>query len=61
MAKNDCGRKTVDACQAALNESARLLKHNGEMLDELNRKMDAILEHLGVAYERAGVGCVKEE
>lgn len=50
MAKNDCGRQTVDACQSALNESARLLKHNGEMLAELNRKLDAIMEHLGVPH-----------
>ena len=61
MAKNDCGRKTVDACQAALNESARLLKHNGEMLDELNRKLDAIMEHLGVAYKKPPMGFTKDE
>ncbi len=51
---------TPDACQAALNETARLLKKNHEMLVELNEKMDRLMKHLGVPYEKPPTGFLKD-
>ena len=49
-----------DSYQAALNETARLLKKNHEMLVELNEKMDRLMKHLGVPYEKPPTGFLKD-
>ena len=49
-----------DSYQAALNETARLLKKNLEMLVELNEKMDRLMKHLGVPYEKPPTSLVKD-
>ncbi len=60
MAKNDCERKTVDACQAALNESAQLLRANRLMLLECNAMLKAIIKHMEVPY-KPPMGFMKDE
>lgn len=49
----------TDTCQAALDDTTRILNEMREMLLENNRMLDAIIKHLGVPY-RPRADVVKE-
>ena len=51
--------EAADACQVALDETSQVLAKSHEMLLEVNRKLDALMEHLEVPYKSA-TGFIKD-
>ena len=52
--------EAANTCQATLDETSRLLAEIKMMLLEINRKLDALMEHLGVPYEKPRVRSCKD-
>ncbi|MCY4018123.1 MAG: hypothetical protein OXG39_01825 [Chloroflexi bacterium] len=44
--------EAADTCQATLDDTSRLLAETQLILLEISHKLDALMQHLGVPYEK---------